>query len=472
MLIFNTKTSKKEELTNSGTKVRVYVCGPTVYDHAHLGHARSAISFDLLIRVLKSAGYDTLFARNITDVDDKIIKKMLSSGESMEKITEFYTNSYHNDLDSINCLRPDIEPKATENIDAMADMIKILLDKEIAYKISNGDIYFDTSKDDKYLSLSCRNSDEFQSRIDGEPEKKDPKDFVLWKAKNDDDLIYFNSIIGSGRPGWHLECSAMIYKHLAAVGEGDYQIDIHGGGGDLLFPHHENEAAQSRCAYGVELSKFWMHNGFVTINSEKMSKSLGNGFALNEAINLFGGEAVRNYLIQTHYRQDFNFSHEDLVASRKRLDRIYRLKKRVFGVSLSQVDSEYSDKILKPLLNDLNVSEALAGLEEFISASNERLDKNPKDKSIKSTIMSTIGFISDVLGLGYKNPYEYFQQGISDNEKKEIEELILERSEAKKVKNFALADDIRERLSKKGVAIMDMVDTTVWEINKRLDSEN
>jgi cysteinyl-tRNA synthetase len=414
------------------------------------------------VRTLKVLGFKTLFARNITDVDDKIIKKMNESGKSLAEITEFYYQSYKNDLHELNCLSPDLEPKATENIDEMAQMVQKLLDDGYAYRISSGDIYFDTSKDRKYLSLSSRNSDEMQSRIDGESEKKDSKDFVLWKAKTENDTLWFDSIIGAGRPGWHLECSAMINKHLASENT-EYQIDIHGGGIDLLFPHHENECAQSRCAFGKELSRLWMHNGFVTINSEKMSKSLGNGFSLNEAISIFGGEYVRNYLLQTHYRQNFNFSHDDLIASKKRLDRIYRLKKRVNDIQDGMTDENFKKKFLDALTNDLNISEAFALVEEFIANSNELLDKNPKDKGLKASIKASLATISDITGLGYKNSTEHFQQGVSEKEKKLIEQLINERSEAKKAKDYKTADDIRQKLIQIGINIMDNSEGTVWE---------
>jgi cysteinyl-tRNA synthetase len=461
LYLFNTKTSQKEKFEPLGEKVRIYVCGPTVYDHAHLGHARSAISFDLLIRTLRAVGFDTLFARNITDIDDKIIKKMADTGKSQKEITDHYQASYKKDLAELNCLAPDLEPKATDNIEAMVEMVEKLLNSGCAYKITNGDIYFDTTKDDKYLSLSGRVSDDLQSRIESGGEKKDQKDFVLWKAYADGDSVYFDATIGKGRPGWHLECSAMINAHLATAGE--FQIDIHGGGSDLIFPHHENECAQTRCAYGQELAEVWMHNGFVTINDEKMSKSLGNGFVLNEAIEAFGGEYVRNYLIQTHYRQNFNFSHEDLNVSKKRLDKLYRLKKRVCDAAIGEVDEGIKKRLLDALTNDLNISEGFAVLEDFISSSNERLDSEPKNKELKSSAIATIGFVSQLFGLGYKEPHEHFQQGFDETQKQEINELITKRAEAKKEKNFALADEMRAKLGALGVAIMDTATGTVWE---------
>jgi len=452
---------QKEKFEPIGDKVRIYVCGPTVYDHAHLGHARSAISFDLLARTMRAAGFDTLFARNITDIDDKIIKKMSETGKSQKEITEHYLASYKYDLSELNCIAPDMEPKATDNIDAMVDMVQKLLERGSAYKISNGDIYFNTTTDGLYLSLSRRASDDLQSRIESTDEKKDQKDFVLWKAYQDDDTVFFDTAIGKGRPGWHLECSAMINAHLAA--KGDYQIDIHGGGSDLVFPHHENECAQTRCAYGQELAKVWMHNGFVTINDEKMSKSLGNGFSLNEAITAFGGEYVRNYLIQTHYRQNFNFSYEDLEASKKRLDKLYRLKKRVHDVEAGEVDMSAKNRLLEAIMNDLNISEAFAVLEDFISSSNEKLDTEPKNKLAKTGIKATLEFIATLFGLGNKEPFEHFQQGFDEEQKSQINTLITKRGEAKKEKNFVLADEIRGELASLGVAIMDTPSGTVWE---------
>lgn len=445
-------------------KVSLYVCGPTVYDDAHLGHAKSALVFDLLRRVLEAEGYDVLFARNITDIDDKIINKARDLGISTSEIAERYTAAYHRDMEAIGVQKPTLEPKATESIDAMSEMIQRLLDKKHAYTISNGDIYFDTQSDKSYLSLSNRQSMENVSRVEKVSEKRNEADFALWKAVHDEGVA-FESAFGRGRPGWHLECSAMIERYVSPH-VGDYAIDIHGGGADLLFPHHENEAAQTRCATNHELAKYWMHNGFVTIDGEKMSKSLGNSFFLKDALKAYDGEVLRFYLLSTHYRGDFNFNEEDLIASKKRLDKLYRLKKRLFGLTAEMIDTEFKRNLLEALGDDLNVSRAYALIDELISGANEALDTNPKDKTYRQVLLSSLATIESVLGFGGQNPFEYFQFGLDEASKAKIDALIVQRSEAKKAKDFAASDALRDELTALGVSIMDTANGTFWEIRE------
>ncbi|WP_457564222.1 cysteine--tRNA ligase [Caminibacter sp.] len=442
-------------------EVRIYVCGPTVYDDAHLGHARSSISFDLLRRTFEALGYKVTFVKNFTDIDDKIIKKMNETGKSLKEITEYYIDSYLRDMGALNVKRADIEPKATESLEAMFDIIQRLLDKGYAYTLPNGDIYFDTSKDEEYCKLSNKcQEDEVVHRVDTEG-KRNPADFALWKACKGEGDVCFDSPFGRGRPGWHIECSAMIKKHIAY--DGEYEIDIHGGGADLFFPHHENEEAQSHCAYGGHLAKYWMHNGFVQINGEKMSKSLGNSFFVKDALKHYPGEVLRFYLMSTHYRAPLNFSEEDLIASKKRLDKLYRLKKRVYGLSKKQRDTEFEEKLLDAMKDDLNISKALAVVDEFIKDANEALDKNPKNKVLKQKIISNIEFIDKLLGVGGSDAYEYFQAGVDKETKGKIENLIEKRAQAKKEKNYALADEIREELQKMGIMIQDTPGGTLWE---------
>lgn len=457
MRIFDSKTKEKVEITEDD--IRLYVCGPTVYDDAHLGHARSAVAFDLLVRTLRTLGKKVTFARNITDIDDKILKKMNEEGKSLEEITTRYLESYRAEMAALGCVSPDIEPKATESVGDMVELIETLINKGFAYATPSGDVYFDAAKDDKYLSLSGHTLEETVSRIEAS-EKRNDKDFVLWKSAKEGEKVSFDSPFGRGRPGWHIECSAMIKRHLAK--DGAYQIDIHGGGSDLLFPHHENEAAQSRCAHNQELSKVWMHNGFVTIGGEKMSKSLGNSFFLRDALGQYDGEIIRFYLLTTHYRANFNFSLEDLEASKKRLDKLYRLKKRVDGVEAAE-DGEFRAEFLAALEDDLNISKALAALDERIQAANEAMDKNPKDKDAKAKAAYAVALANEALGVGGKNATEYFQLGVSDDEKVKIEELITERTEAKKAKDFAAADAIRANLKEMGVELMDTASGTLWE---------
>jgi len=441
----------------------IYVCGPTVYDDAHLGHARSALSFDLLVRTLRALEYKVTLAKNFTDVDDKIIKKMAETGKSLEEITSHYIAVYLDEMGQLGVQRADIEPKATETISEMTAMIQRLIDQGYAYRTSNGDVYFDTSKDSHYGNISHKvtEDEENQSRIAHAQEKRNPKDFAMWKACAKDESVCFTSAFSSGRPGWHIECSAMIEKYFE--GNESYQIDIHGGGADLLFPHHENEAAQSRCATGKELAKYWMHNGFVQINGEKMSKSLGNSFFLKDALKVYDGELLRFYLISVHYRNDFNFNEEDLLVAKKRLDRLYRLKKRLTPGKPSAVNQTFKEGLLRAMRDDLNISVALSVIDEMVATANEALDNAPKNKALKKEVISNIEYIETLLGFGGREPYRYFQTGVDSKLKETIERLIDERIEAKKAKDFQKADALRSELLAMGIAIMDTSEGTVWE---------
>ena len=464
MYIFDSvqKTKRKFEPLVEG-KVSLYVCGPTVYDDAHLGHAKSALVFDLLSRVLRANGYEVTYARNITDIDDKIIKKAIEQKQDIKSITDFYTEAFHTEMAAIGVKRPDIEPKATESLDAMFTLIQNLIASGHAYQTSDGDVYFDTKSDHEYLTLSHRvqNEEERQERVESSHEKKNSADFALWKSVKDGSVT-FDSPFGAGRPGWHLECSAMIEKHLA-YRDKPFAIDIHGGGADLLFPHHENEAAQTRCATKHELANYWMHNGFVNIDGEKMSKSLGNSFFLKDALREYDGEVLRFYLLSSHYRSNFNFNTQDLEASKKRLDKLYRLKKRLFGLASNNDTTEFQAKLLAALSDDLNISEALALIDEMISHANETLDSAGKHKALKKELMSNLAYIEEILGFGVKNPYEYFQFGVDEKTKKELDTLIAQRDEAKKAKDFATSDALREQILSYGVNLMDTPQGTFWE---------
>lgn len=459
-------SSKKQKLSfiplEKG-KVKIYVCGPTVYDNAHLGHARSSIAFDLWRRLFLALGYEVSFAKNFTDIDDKIIKKCQESQKSLEEITSSYIQSYLEDMEAIGVMRADIEPKATQNLKEMQKMISTLLDSQYAYQIDNGDIYLDSTKDHAYGNLSHRGEElETKSRIQDEEGKKSSRDFVLWKAYKGEQDIGYESPFGKGRPGWHIECSAMIEKHLAYKDK-DYAIDIHAGGADLLFPHHENEASQTRCATKRELAKYWLHNGFVTINGEKMSKSLGNSFFLKDVLKYYHGEIVRNYLLGTHYRANFDFSEEDLLASKKRLDKLYRLKKRLGDTKSSKADSKFGSDLLNALSDDLNISLALSVIENMIKESNESLDQHPKDSELKALICANLELIVHILGIGRLEVNEYFQLGVSEEQKSHIQEQIALRLQAKKDKNYELADSIRKKLEEAGIALLDTSNGTIWE---------
>ncbi len=479
MFIFDSVQKIKREFKPlEEGKVSLYVCGPTVYDDAHLGHAKSALVFDLLTRVLKANGYDVTYARNITDIDDKIIKKAVEQGKDIKEITDFYTHAFHKEMDAIGVSRPDIEPKATESLNAIYEMIQRLIDSGHAYSTTDGDVYFDTSSDSEYLTLSHRvqDEDDKQERVESSSLKKNRADFALWKSvkeeyncspvSSDKDSSIpsytYDSPFGAGRPGWHIECSAMIEKHLAKDGA-EFAVDIHGGGADLLFPHHENEAAQTRCSSNHALANYWMHNGFVNINGEKMSKSLGNSFFLKDALKEYDGEVLRFYLLSTHYRSNFNFNTEDLATSKKRLDKIYRLKKRLFGLAQTNEPTTFKDELLKVLSDDMNVSSALALIDEMISTANETLDTPGKHKVLKRETISNLAYIEEVLGFGVKNPFEYFQFGIDEETKAKIETLIVKRNDAKKEKNFEASDKLRDEILAFGVSIMDTPQGTFWE---------
>ncbi len=455
--------TKREFIPQDENKVSLYVCGPTVYDDAHLGHAKSALVFDLLTRVLRANGYDVTYARNITDIDDKIIKKAVEQKREIKEITDFYTEAYHKEMAQLGISRPDVEPKATESLEAMFALIQKLIDSKHAYTTADGDVYFDTSSDNDYLTLSHRVQEESekQNRVESSSQKRNSADFALWKSVKDD-TVTFDSPFGKGRPGWHVECSAMIEKHLAKP-DAKFAVDIHGGGADLLFPHHENEAAQTRCATNHTLANYWMHNGFVNIDGEKMSKSLGNSFFLKDALKVYDGEVLRFYLLSTHYRSNFNFNTEDLATSKKRLDKIYRLKKRLFGLAYEPVKTAFQEELLQTLSDDLNISASLALVDAMIAKANETLDTTGKHKELKTQTLSNLAYIEEVLGFGGKNPFEYFQLGVDEATKEKINALIMQRDEAKKAKDFATSDKIRDAILAYGVSIMDTPQGTFWE---------
>lgn len=447
-------------------EVRIYLCGPTVYDNAHLGHARSAIAFDLLVQILEANGYKVLFVRNFTDIDDKIVRKCAESGKSISEITQTYIANYLRDMEALGVRRAKLEPKVSENLDSIFKMIDSLLAKNLAYKAENGDIYMRVSKDTKYGSLSGRTDLEEQiSRIGENEQKEDARDFALWKAFERG--IAYDSPYSRGRPGWHIECSAMIEAHLA-YHDSPYSIDIHAGGSDLFFPHHENEASQSRLANGVELAKYWIHNGFVNIDGEKMSKSLGNSFFICDALKHYDGEILRYYLLNTHYRAPLHFSTDDLRTSKRRLDKLYRFKQRIGGILGDydfgdEIDANFREEFLGALNDDMNISVALSAVDSMISQYNEIFDKGEKSQNLAQKAMSNIAYIGEILGVGAKNPIDYFHLGVDSEMQKYIENQIALRNDAKKAKDYALSDKIRDELKEKNIHLLDTKDGVIWE---------
>ena len=464
MRLEDSKSKKKIDINAYKDKeLSIYLCGPTVYDDAHLGHARSSVCFDLLRRTLMALGFKVKFCRNYTDIDDKILAKVKESSLSLDKLTSHYIQRYEEDMQALNVLKPTLKPKATAYIKEMIELIKKLENKGFTYILKNG-VYFDTSKDEAYLSLSHRSFENNQSRLEKEVDKKNDSDFVLWKF----DENFYDAPFGKGRPGWHTECVTMI-KSLFKD-----ELVLHCGGVDLLFPHHENEATQCRCAFKSELAKIWLHNGFVNINGEKMSKSLNNSFFIKDALDEFQGEVLRFYLLSTHYRAHFNYSKQDLEAAKKRLDKFYRLKKRLDILHIKdfnenelnhQFQSEVAIQILKELSDDLNVSKALSLLDEFVITSNAKLDENMKDRALKEGITQALNECAFVFGVGFVETSKYFQFGVSEEFKQEIKRQILARNEAKKAKNFALADEIRAKLAGQNIILQDTPNGTIWEKN-------
>ncbi|NDJ27529.1 cysteine--tRNA ligase [Campylobacter sp. MIT 12-8780] len=461
MILFDSVSKQKKELSKK--QVNIYLCGPTTYDHAHLGHARSSICFDLLRRVLLALNFKIKFARNYTDIDDKILKKMQENNQSLEELTAFYIASYEEDMRALNVLEPNFKPRATHFIKEMIVLIQELINKGFTYTLKDG-IYLDTSKDKAYLSLSHRCFENNISRLENESKKRNESDFVLWKF----DENFYPAAFGKGRPGWHSECVAMI-ESLFKEG-----LDIHCGGIDLLFPHHENEACQCRLAFDKNLASFWLHNGFVKIDGEKMSKSLNNSFFVKDALKSFQGEVLRLYLLSSHYRAHFSYSLQDLAGAKKRLDKLYRLKKRLGLEAFKDLETQESKESFKSelalnllfnLKDDLNISAALASFDEFINESNQKLDEDSKNKALKAELSKALEEACLILGLGFLDTNAYFQFGVSKDELDFIEEQIALRAEAKKEKDFQKADAIRANLLAKGISLQDTPNGVVWEKN-------
>ena len=441
--IFNT-FSKKNEIFQpiDSNNVRIYVCGPTVYDIIHIGNARPLIVFDVLVRFLKLFYPKVTYVRNITDVDDKIIIQSQKNNESITELTSRTIKAFEEDANSLYVLKPDYEPKATEHIPEMLKIINNLLKNKNAY-LSNGHIFFSVSSMSKYGELSGMKLDEMidGARVDVDSNKKEPGDFVLWKPSNKEELGWYSEY-GYGRPGWHLECSAMSEKFLGK------QFDIHGGGLDLIFPHHENEIAQSCCAFQTDyMAKYWMHNGYITVNNEKMSKSEGNFITVRDALERFSGEVIRYSILSGHYRSPINFSFDTLKESKTALDRLYRCSENY------EFDEHIDKEFLVSLSNDLNTPKAISRLHELAT------DYNRGNKESGQLLKSS----SRILGLLNINSSDWFTKTNLLDEHK-IDKMIFDRNKARKERNFELADEIRDSLKKMGIYIEDSEEGTKWRI--------
>ncbi|MDO6765267.1 cysteine--tRNA ligase [Agarivorans sp. 1_MG-2023] len=453
--IYNTLTRKKQAFKPlEEGKVGMYVCGVTIYDYCHIGHARTFAAFDTVARYLRWSGYELNFVRNITDVDDKIIKRAAENGESCEALTERFTDAMHADFDALNMLRPDIEPRVTTHMPEIIEVIEKLIANGHAYVANSGDVLFEVNTFADYGKLSLQNLEMLQAgaRVEVEEDKRNPLDFVLWKSAKPGEPMW-ESPWGNGRPGWHIECSAMNMKHLGDV------FDIHGGGSDLAFPHHENEIAQSCCAHKTNYVNYWMHSGMVQVDKEKMSKSLGNFFTIKDVLEVYDPETVRYFLLSGHYRSQLNYSEDNLKQSRSALERLYTA---IRGVELQDIAGEkaevYRAQFKVAMDDDFNTPEALPVLFELAKEINRVKES---DLKLAGQYASLLLELSSVLGV-LNQDVDSFLQGEHDSEVAEIEALIVARNEARANKDWAAADIARNRLSEMGIVLEDGAGGTTW----------
>ncbi|MGB1291614.1 MAG: cysteine--tRNA ligase [Pseudoalteromonas sp.] len=453
--IYNTLTRQKEQFKPMvDGKIDMYVCGITIYDYCHIGHARTFVGFDVIVRYLRHIGYDLKYVRNITDVDDKIIKRANENGEAINDLTTRMTVAMHEDFDSLNMLRPDIEPTVTGHMDEIIEMVERLIAKGHAYVAADGDVLFDVSTFEQYGALSQQDLTMLQagSRVEVAQDKDDPLDFVLWKKAKAGEPSW-SSPWGEGRPGWHIECSAMSSKHL---GE---HFDIHGGGSDLQFPHHENEIAQSCCANNGKYVNTWIHTGMVQVNKEKMSKSLDNFFTVRDVLKEYDAESVRYFLISGHYRSQLNYSQENLDQARSSLERIYTALRGVEPIVCELESNEYVAKFRKAMNDDFNTPEALPVLFELAKELN-RVKSSDADQAGK--IAYVLRCLGEVLGVAQQAPETFLQGGQADEEVAQIEALIVKRNDARTNKDWAAADEARDALNALGVVLEDSAGKTTW----------
>lgn len=467
MKIFNTLTRRKEEFVPlEEGKVKMYVCGPTVYNLIHIGNARPMIIFDTVRRYMEYKGYEVNYVSNFTDVDDKIIKKAIEEGVSAEEISTRYIKECKKDMADMNVKPATTAPQATQEIQGMIDMIQTLIDKGYAYPAADGTVYFRVKKFKEYGKLSHKNLDDLQSgfrslKVSGEDQKEDPLDFVLWKPKKEGEPSW-PSPWCDGRPGWHIECSVMSKKYL---GE---EIDIHAGGEDLIFPHHENEIAQSECCNGMIFARYWMHNGFLNIDNRKMSKSLGNFRTVRQIGEQYDLQVLRFFMLNAHYRSPLNFSADLMEAAKNSLERILeaagKLSDRKDNAAVENITEEelallkeaegFVTKFEAAMDDDFNTADALAAIFELVKFANTNVNEN-SSKEFAAGLYEELFKLSDVLGLKIEKKEEILD--------KEIEDLIQERQAARKAKDFKRADEIRDELLKKGIILKDTREGVKWQ---------
>lgn len=460
MKIYNTMTRQKEEFVpNDPKKVKIYACGPTVYNYIHIGNARPLCVFDVLRRYLEYRGYNVKFVQNFTDVDDKIIKRANEEGSTFEEISKKYIEEFWIDANGLNFKKATVHPKATENIDEIINIIKTLEEKGYAYSV-DGDVYFRTLKFKDYGKLSHQPIEDLQSgaRIAIGEKKENPLDFALWKAAKEGEP-YWQSPWGKGRPGWHIECSAMNKRYLGDT------IDIHCGGQDLIFPHHENEIAQSECANGCTFSKYWMHNGYINVDNVKMSKSLGNFKTVREIANVYGYEVIRYFLVSSHYRSPINYSLEIIEQCKSALERLYTCRESLdFAIKNAKDiadDAELVDRIngrreqfIKAMDDDLNTADGVAAIFDLVKDINTSILDKDVSKNVCDTAAKVFDELCDVLGILYNRK--------NNDVDADIEALIEERQTARANKDWATADRIRDELKAKGIILKDTPQGVTW----------
>ncbi|MGI0117598.1 cysteine--tRNA ligase [Zooshikella sp. RANM57] len=457
MKIYNTLTREKSEFKPlQPRKVSMYVCGMTVYDYCHLGHGRVFVAFDVIVRYLRAKGYDVNYIRNITDIDDKIIRRAQEANEDWQQLVQRFIDAMDEDFAALGIGKPNLEPKATEHIGQIIAMVQTLIDKGMAYAADNGDVYYVVEKFAHYGQLSGKVLDDLRSgaRVEVDEAKQNPLDFVLWKAAKPGEPSW-ESPWGKGRPGWHIECSAMSTCCLGNT------FDIHGGGPDLKFPHHENEIAQSEAATGEKYANIWMHAGALRINDEKMSKSLGNFFTIRDVLADFPAEVVRYFLLASHYRSPINYSIESLKEAGASLERFYH---GLRGLTLPKAqESEFSARFYGAMDDDFNTPEALAVLFDMVREINRNKATQPEQAAQIAAEMKALG---DVLGLLQQDPEAFFQQQTQDVDPQQVENLIEQRNAARKQRDFAKADEIRDQLLAMGVVLEDSREGTKWRVEK------